>query len=433
MNLRNFKFEKKVIYSWNNNIKSKALVIYPKNIDQLKIILKNLKKNKLKYLIRTGSCSYDSKSINLNMDTLVISLKFLNKIKKIDRKNKLITVEAGAFISHVIKIIKEKSLTLYSVPGGEKVSIGGAISANTIGKDSSSKISSFGDSIHSLDVLTENGKIKNYSKNSLNKFVGAFGINGIILRAKIKLKYMKSQNLLVSTKILNNITEIKKEFNKKFEYHYIQVDPFFRKNHYAISFQANSIISNRNVFKKINLRSYKIDEYFLKLLGFFINFFTWKIFYKLFFLVSKKNKELIDIHNFHYNSRYKHLIPKLCKDGLNDYEILIKDNFEIKIKNLFEFLRKLKIYPMYIIIKKLYKSQKKYFYQFNENGYAVAVALNKSLISSEKLSIFKSFLEKNKYNLNLAKTDEKHVILKRNDNKLFLSLYKKMILDRNEI
>ena len=87
----------------------------------------------------------------------------------------------------------------------------------------------------------------------------------------------------------------------------------------------------------------------------------------------------------------------------------------------------------HIIIKKLYKSQKKYFYQFNENGYAVAVALNKSLISSEKLSIFKSFLEKNKYNLNLAKTDEKHVILKRNDNKLFLSLYKKMILDRNEI
>ena len=62
------------------------------------------------------------------------------------------------------------------MPGGEKVSIGGAISANTIGKDSNSKISSFGDSILSLDVLTENGKIKNYSKNSLNKYVSDNGL-----------------------------------------------------------------------------------------------------------------------------------------------------------------------------------------------------------------------------------------------------------------
>ena len=86
------------------------------------------------------------------------------------------------------------------MPGGEKVSVGGAISANTIGKDSTSKVSSFGDTLISIEAISTDGKIRNISsREKLNKFVGAFGMVGIILKAKLKLKKMKSQNLLVKT------------------------------------------------------------------------------------------------------------------------------------------------------------------------------------------------------------------------------------------
>ena len=151
---------------------------------------------------------------------------------KLDFKNKFIEVEAGALIEKIIKEIKKNHLTLFSVPGGDKVSIGGAISANTIGKDSTPGISSFGDALISLEILSNDGKIKKISKNkyNLNKYVGAFGNEGIILKAKLKIKKIKSENVLLKTKILKNINEVRKEFNYKSDYHYIQLDPFLEKN-----------------------------------------------------------------------------------------------------------------------------------------------------------------------------------------------------------
>ena len=83
----------------------------------------------------------------------------------------------------------------------------------------------------SLEILSNDGKIKNLkNKYNLNKYVGAFGNEGIILKAKLKIKKIKSENVLLKTKILKNINEVRKEFNYKSDYHYIQLDPFFRKN-----------------------------------------------------------------------------------------------------------------------------------------------------------------------------------------------------------
>jgi len=146
MNLQDFYSKSEIVKSWNNTIKSKAIVLYPKNISQLKRLIIILKKKNKNYLIRTGSCSYDSKSINPDIKTFIISLRNLNKVLKINKNKKFIEVEAGALIADVIKSIKNKYLTLFSVPGGNKITIGGAISANTIGKDSSATIPSFGDS-----------------------------------------------------------------------------------------------------------------------------------------------------------------------------------------------------------------------------------------------------------------------------------------------
>lgn len=431
MNLGNFIFNKKKIKSWNNTFKNTAVVIYPKNISELKKLIKFLKKSKKKYLIRTGECSYDSKSINPDLDSIIISLTFFNKIISLNDKKKFIEVEAGALISDVVKKMKKKNVTLFSVPGGEKVSIGGAISANTIGKDSMPKFSSFGDMLISVDTISTDGKIKKISsRKKLNKFVGAFGLEGIILRARLKIKKMKSPNLLVKTKILKNLREVVNEFKNKSEYHYIQLDPFFRSKNFGISFRANSVNQHNNYYKNINLKSFKIEKILFKFFGLFINNFTWKIFYKLFFLFNAKVNKVIDIHNFHYSSKYKHLIPETCKEGLLDFEILIKKNFYVEMKNLINFLKLIKIYPIYIIVKKIYKSKNKYCYQFNQNGFAVAISINKSKVKSENLEKFKVYLNKKKYSINLSKNEDNFIKIKNNNNNLFLSLYKKKLLDK---
>ena len=151
------------------------------------------------------------------------------------------SVESGAKISDIIYFLKRKNLTLYSVPGGEHVSIGGAISANVIGKDSTKLFASFGDSIKYLKIISYSGKIKKLSNNSKEfyKYIGSFGMFGIILEAKIKTKKIMSNNLLLETKILKNIKEVDNELKKKDEYKYIQIDPFFRKNLFAAVFKSS--------------------------------------------------------------------------------------------------------------------------------------------------------------------------------------------------
>jgi UDP-N-acetylenolpyruvoylglucosamine reductase len=422
-----------LVNSWNNTYRKKAIIIYPSNLDNLKKLINKIKNEKKKFVIKTGKCSYDSKSINPDDKTFVISLKKFNKIISINEKKKFIIVQSGAMISNVINTLKHKNLTLYSVPGGEHISIGGAISANVIGKDSSKKISSFGDSVDTLKVLNKNGIIKKINKKSkkLNQYIGSFGMLGIITQVKLKVKKIQSPNLELTTKILNSLSKIKKELNKKADYKYIQIDPFFRKQNFSVVFSAVFTKNSKNLYKNINFKSYFLEKVIFRISSLFINSFTWKMFYKLFFLINKNKKINLDIHNYHYPSKYKHMVPLICKKGLIDYELLIKKDFEKKMIKIFNFLRKNKLITIYIVIKKIFKSKRKFFYQFNDDGYAVAISLDREKIGKSLRNLFYKFILNQKLKLNLSKSDEQLLKITDVKNNLFMSLYKKMILNNN--
>ena len=63
MSLANIETEYKLIQSWNLTYHQKANIFYPSNIKQLKNIIISLRKKNKTFTIRTGECSYDSKSI----------------------------------------------------------------------------------------------------------------------------------------------------------------------------------------------------------------------------------------------------------------------------------------------------------------------------------------------------------------------------------
>ncbi len=434
LQLENFDYEIKKINSWNLTYVEKAKVFYPKNIKELINIIKLCKKTKRTFAIKTGMCSYDSKSMPSNENCIIISLKKFNKISRLDNKKKIISVESGAKISNVIYFLKKKKLTLYSVPGGEHISIGGAIAANVIGKDSTSSFASFGDSIIYLKIISHSGKIKKINNHSKEfyQYIGSFGMFGIILEAKIKVKKIASSNLMLETKILKNIKEVKSELEKKSEYKYIQIDPFFRKKNFGIIFRANHVNKYENIYKNKNLNSNLFEILFFKISSFFINSVTWKIFYNLFFLLNKNKKIFSDIYNFHYTSKYKHMVPLMCRSGLIDYEILIQKDFKRTFLEIQKFLVNNNLAPIYIIIKKLFKSKKKFFYNFNKNGYALAISFRLNNLDKLKKNEFESLLSKKKLSLNLSKTDslfvKKSKKINSNENKIFMSLYKKMLI-----
>ena len=278
--LENFDTETKKINSWNLTYRQKVNILYPANLRELKNVIKYFKKKGETFAIRTGECSYDSKSISLNENSAIISLKKFNKILQVNKKKKFVSVESGTKISDIIYFLKRENLTLYSVPGGEHISVGGAISANVIGKDSTKAFASFGDSIKYLKVISYAGivkKLNNHSRDFYNYF-GSFGMFGIILEAKIKTKKIISNNLLLETKILENIKQIKNELEKKTEYKYIQVDPFFRKDNFAVVFKGNYVKNYENKYKRKNLKTNFLEIFFFRISSFFMNTVSWKIF-----------------------------------------------------------------------------------------------------------------------------------------------------------
>lgn len=425
----------KLIESWNLTHRQKNLIYYPKDEKELKTILKYIKKNKKNFFIKSGSCSYDGKSIGIKKSNIAISLKNLNKLIEINKKNNIVNVQAGAKIADILFELKKNNFSMFAIPGGEHITIGGAIAANVIGKDSSQNFGAFGDTIKSLNVMFHDGSIKNLEENSKNfkLFIGSFGFFGIILNAKIKIRKIKSQNLLLSSNKINNYSDIQKLLNKNFAYKYAQLDPFLRKKNLGIIFYANFIKSKENIYNAQNFKVYFFEIFFFKIASIFLTKISWKIFNKFFIFLNDKKTRKIDMHNFFFTSKYKHLVPYLCRNGLIDYEILVKKNLTKIIKKIKELLENNNLYPIYFIIKKLYKSKRNYFYNFNNNGYAIAIAFDHKSLDIEKKEAINDFLQKHNLEINICKTDsllinkfDKKILkkIKMSSNNSFMSVFK---------
>ena len=128
------------------------------------------------------------------------------------------------------------------------------------------------------------------------------------------------------------------------------------------------------------------------------------------------------------------MVPLISKGGLLDYEILIEKDFGHLILEIQNFLSNNRLIPIYIIVKKLYKSKKKFFYSFNNNAYSIAISFRLNNLKNEKKNKFELLLKKRKLLLNLSKTDSKFIEKTKEicskENKVFMSLYKKMLINR---
>ena len=128
------------------------------------------------------------------------------------------------------------------------------------------------------------------------------------------------------------------------------------------------------------------------------------------------------------------MVPLMCKGGLVDYEVLVQKNFNRLFLEIKNFLTDNNLVPIYIIVKKLFKSKKKFFYSFNNNAYSIAISFRLNNLKDEKKNKFELLLKKRKLLLNLSKTDSKFIEKTKEicskENKIFMSLYKKMLINR---
>ena len=113
-------FSKKQIKlsGWGNNKFVNCKVHFPKNIEELKILIKN------DVIVRGLGRSYGDSSLQPN-STIITSE--LNKILYFDKRNGIIEVESGISIKNLIKEIVKNGWFLPVTPGSKNITIGGMV------------------------------------------------------------------------------------------------------------------------------------------------------------------------------------------------------------------------------------------------------------------------------------------------------------------
>ena len=234
--------KEKLFNNWGRNIHTKQKKIQPKNLNELKNIIK-----KKSYIITGNQRSFGDVGINKNLS---ISMKNFDKIKNFDYKKGIIEVESGLLLKDLLSIIIPKGWFLSVTPGTKYISIGGMIANNVHGKNTNKNQTKY--YIKNLKLLKLNKKIIDCSKYKNKKIfdltLGGFGLTGIIIAATLQLKKIQSSHMKQKIYEYNNFSEffkIAKDI-KNYQYSVSWVDNFSTHKISGLWFLANHYKGNKN-------------------------------------------------------------------------------------------------------------------------------------------------------------------------------------------
>ena len=190
------------ISGWGGYPIKKANVIYPENIKQ---ILVEVKKSNL--IARGNGRAYGDSSINENK---TINMKYFNHIISFDDSFGILVVESGVLLEDIIKTFLPRGWFPYVTPGSKFVTVGGLIAADVHGKNHH-KEGSFGNFIEWFEIINSKGEIIKCSKTENTELfkwtIGGMGLTGIIIKAAIKLRPIKTSWIKQKTLVAKNIDQ----------------------------------------------------------------------------------------------------------------------------------------------------------------------------------------------------------------------------------
>ena len=182
------KIEKADLKNFNTfKIGGKGTILFPRNVFELKKIIKECKNNKLKYFVLGNGSNLLFPDYEL--DTVLISLKNFNKISK---KENFVYFEAGVNMFSLNKFCLENSLTNLEWSFGLPASFGGLVYMNGGAYEHT-----IFDYIRRVKVLNNN-KVVWLKKNDIQFTYRKSNISGIILGGEIILN--KSDKKTVENK-----------------------------------------------------------------------------------------------------------------------------------------------------------------------------------------------------------------------------------------
>jgi decaprenylphospho-beta-D-ribofuranose 2-oxidase len=188
---------------WGNYPKSTSELLMP----QVPDITQNYLVNRSGIIARGAGRAYGDAAIG---SQYTVSALGFNRMKRFDRANRRLTVEAGVTIADILATVVPQGFFLKVVPGTKYVTVGGAIAADVHGKNHH-RDGGFGDTVDSLRLLLPSGELLTCSREENNELlsatVGGMGLTGVILDATIRLLPIETAWLSQKTLVGQNLDE----------------------------------------------------------------------------------------------------------------------------------------------------------------------------------------------------------------------------------
>ena len=430
------KLKKYLNYNYSNYKNSKCEIYYPKNKkDIIKIINYAIQNDKKILPIGSGLSWFDT---IFNSENIILNLEKIKKKFIFNENIGELTISSQFKIKEIINQLNKFGWSLYSIPGGGEVSIGGCIGNDVHGKDSF-KYGNFSQSIIELEIILPNKKIVKCSKEKNSEIFksvcGGLGLLGVITEVKIKLKPIAKFYSSITVPCNNHKELIKNLYKDIDSFDYINgwVDIFAKNNKIgrSIIFKSKKI-ENKNL-KSDNINTSKLFNIIQKIFfGFCVkNNLTKYINFFIFFLFKFKRNN---------TNSYKDISFPLSSYGVDIKEIIDPFSFfEVQIiikrkklpndlKNFILFCQKLKLSGFVIGIK-MHKKNNNYL-SFSDDG----VSININQIFNSKKNYLHDYVIKKNHKIYICKDilfNKNKIKLNYPQFKKFLSVKKKF--DKNNL
>jgi FAD/FMN-containing dehydrogenase len=169
-------------YCSSDQILKPNTIIWPKNLEQVRRVMLFANQGRTPVVLRGSGTSSADGCIADN--AIVLSSERMNKILKLDLKNKLVEVEAGIRLDDLNTSLKAFNLQFPLHPLNPCQTIGGMIALNCVSKESQSlgRIDAWLEEVEFAD-----GTGKAFSTKKKEIVVGKEGLSGFITKAKLRI------------------------------------------------------------------------------------------------------------------------------------------------------------------------------------------------------------------------------------------------------
>ncbi len=206
------------VWGWGGAVAAPSRVLRPTDIEGLRKVLADCRRDGVSLGLRGGGNSYGDASVNA--EGRVLDIGRMGQILDFDSESGVAELEPGVTISDLWRHLVPRGHWPKVVSGTMFPTVAGAAAMNIHGKNNF-KVGTFGEAVQEFDLMLPNGEVVTASPtlepDLYHAAIGGFGMLGIFTRMRLASTKVHSGNLEVRAHTSANLAEMMATFEERRE------------------------------------------------------------------------------------------------------------------------------------------------------------------------------------------------------------------------